>query len=342
MNKTEPDPQVAGLSPESGAGSSSRTRRGARTRLLLYRYAVLIVLLGFIVFFSLKLQGTFFTRGNFDTIVNSQSVLLLLALGLTLPLSVGEFDLSVASMLGFGSIMITYLAGTEHWGTLPAILAVLAIGALVGLVNGFFVVHFGVNAFITTLGTGTVLTGLTLYVSGGQILNGVPAAVTSFTGWTFQELTSPVYVALGLAVLLWYLYEQTPAGRYLYFVGEGREVARLAGLPVARLRWLTFVGSAVIAAVAGILAAGQLGSSDPSVGPNFLLPAYAAAFLGATTIRPGRFNPFGTVVALFLLVTGVTGLELMGYSSWVEQVFNGTALVIAVTFARLVSQERAS
>jgi ribose transport system permease protein len=98
----------------------------------------------------------------------------------------------------------------------------------------------------------------------------------------------------------------------------------------------------VIAALAGILAAGQLGSSDPSVGPNFLLPAYAAAFLGATTIRPGRFNPFGTVVALFLLVTGVTGLELMGYSSWVEQVFNGTALVIAVTFARLVSQERAS
>lgn len=319
-----------------------RSRRGARARLLLYRYAVLIVLIGFVAFFSIKLPGTFFTRGNFNTIVNSQAVLLLLALGLTLPLSVGEFDLSVASMLGFGSIMLTYLSGTSHWSTPLAIAAVLAIGVLVGLINGFFVVRFGVNAFITTLGTGTVLTGLTLYVSGGQILSGVPAAVTNFSAWTLFQLTSPVYVALGLAVLLWYLYEQTPAGRYLYFVGEGREVARLAGLPVARLRWLAFVGAGIVAALAGILAAGQLGSSDPSVGPNFLLPAYAAAFLGATTIRPGRFNPFGTVVALYLLVTGVTGLELMGYSSWVEQVFNGTALVIAVTFARIVSQERAS
>jgi ribose transport system permease protein len=244
-------------------------------------------------------------------------------------------------MLGFGATLLAYLSGSWHWPLGVAVVAVLAVGALVGLVNGLFIVRFGVNAFITTLGTGTVLTGLTLAVSGGQILTGVPDGVTRFAAGELVDLTWPAYVALGFSVVLWYVYEHTPVGRYLFFVGEGREVARLAGLPVRQLRWLAFVCASGIAAACGILAAGQLGSADPSVGPNYLLPAYAAAFLGATTIKPGRFNAFGTVVALYLLVTGVTGLELAGAASWVEQVFNGSALVVAVTFARLVSREAA-
>lgn len=316
-----------------------RRSRAERSRMVLYRYAVVLVFVAMIAVFSGLLPHTFFTTGNFQTIVNSQSVLLLLSLALTLPLSVGEFDLSVASMLGFGATLLAFLSGSWHWPLLASLVAVIAVGAVVGLVNGLFVVGFRVNAFIVTLGTGTVLTGLTLAVSGGQILTGVPASVTNFSAGEGLGLVWPAYVAFGFAVLLWYLYEHTPTGRYLFFVGEGREVARLAGLPVARLRWLAFVLAAMVAAVCGIFAAGQLGSADPSVGPNYLLPAYAAAFLGATTIKPGRFNSLGTVVALYLLVTGVTGLELLGAASWVEQVFNGGALVIAVTFARLVSQE---
>jgi ribose transport system permease protein len=318
-----------------------RRTRVDRSRALLYRYAVVLVFGVMVAVFSSLLPPTFFTTGNFQTIVNSQAVLLLLSLALTLPLSVGEFDLSVASMLGFSATLLAFLSGNWHWSLLPALAAVVGVGALVGMVNALFVVRFGVNAFIVTLGTGTVLTGLTLAVSGGQILTGVPESVTNFSAGEAFGLVWPAYVALGCAVLLWYLYEQTPTGRYLFFVGEGREVARLAGLPVARLRWLAFVLAAVVAAICGIFAAGQLGSADPSVGPNYLLPAYAAAFLGATTIKPGRFNALGTVVALYLLVTGVTGLELLGAASWIEQVFNGSALVIAVTFARLVSREAA-
>lgn len=326
--------------PSASAAPTRRTKID-RSQSLLYRYAVVLVFVVMIVVFSVLLPDTFFTSGNFQTIVNSQAVLLLLALALTLPLSVGEFDLSVASMLGFGATLLAYLYGTWHWPLGAAVVAVLAVGAFVGLVNGLFIVRFGVNAFITTLGTGTVLTGLTLAVSGGQILTGVPDGVTNFAAGELFDLTWPAYVALGFSVVLWYVYEHTPVGRYLFFVGEGREVARLAGLPVRQLRWLAFVFASGIAAACGILAAGQLGSADPSIGPNYLLPAYAAAFLGATTIKPGRFNAFGTVVALYLLVTGVTGLELAGAASWVEQVFNGSALVIAVTFARLVSREAA-
>jgi ribose transport system permease protein len=318
-----------------------RRSRAERSRAALYRYAVVLVLIAMVATFSALLPNTFFTSGNFQTIVNSQAVLLLLALALTLPLSVGEFDLSVASMLGFGATLLAFLSGNWHWPTLFALAAVICVGAVVGFVNGLFVVRFGVNAFITTLGTGTVLTGLTLAVSGGQILTGVPTSVSNFAAGEVLGIVWPAYVAFGFAIVLWYVYEHTPVGRYLFFVGEGREVARLAGLPVSRLRWLAFAFASMIAALCGVFAAGQLGSADPSVGPNYLLPAYAAAFLGATTIKPGRFNAFGAVVALYLVVTGVTGLELLGAASWVEQVFNGSALVIAVTFARLVSQEAA-
>jgi ribose transport system permease protein len=335
MQGTEVQPAAA------AAAVVARRSRAERSRAAVYRYAVVLVFVAMVAVFSGLLPHTFFTTGNFQTIVNSQAVLLLLSLALTLPLSVGEFDLSVASMLGFGATLIAFLCGTWHWPLLGALVAVVAAGAFVGLVNGLFIVRFGVNAFITTLGTGTVLTGLTLAVSGGQILTGVPASVSNFAGGEALGLAWPTYLVAGFAIVLWYVYEHTPVGRYLFFVGEGREVARLAGLPVGRLRWLAFVFAAMIAAVCGILAAGQLGSADPSVGPNYLLPAYAAAFLGATTIKPGRFNSFGTVVALYLVVTGVTGLELLGAASWVEQVFNGGALVIAVTFARLVSQEAA-
>jgi ribose transport system permease protein len=325
----------ATLAPAEAPAGARRLRRAED---FFYRYTVVLVLIAMIVIFSLLSPSTFFTVGNFTTIANSQAVLLILALALTLPLAVGEFDLSVASGLGFGAILTGYLSGTSHWPLAAVVLAVLAVGALSGLINGLFVVHFGVNAFIVTLGTGTVLTGLTLLVSGGQILGGISTGLTTAMTKTLLGLAIPVFIALALVIVLWHIYEHTPLGRYLTFIGLGAEVARLAGVAVKPLRWSTFVAASVIAAGCGIIAAGQLGSADPSASASYLLPAYAGAFLGTTVIRPGRFNAWGTVVALALLVVGVTGLQLLGAESWVEQVFNGGALVLAVTFARLVSR----
>jgi ribose transport system permease protein len=334
---TETGSSQALAEPDSAAPVRPSRRRSRRGEEFIYRYTVVLVLIAMVVVFSLLSPSTFFTTGNFTTIANSQAVLLILALALTLPLAVGEFDLSVASGLGFGAILTGYLGG-RHWPLALTVLAVLVVGAVVGLVNGLFVVHFGVNAFIVTLGTGTVLTGLTLLVSGGQILSGVSAGLSAAMTKTFAGLAVPVFIALALVIVLWYVYEYTPLGRYLTFIGLGAEVARLAGVAVKSLRWGAFVVAAVIAAGCGILAAGQLGSADPSASASYLLPAYAGAFLGTTVIRPGRFNAWGTVVALALLVVGVTGLQLLGAASWVEQVFNGGALVLAVTFAQLVSR----
>jgi ribose transport system permease protein len=326
--------EAAGTAAAHGHAGHAR-RHGQE---FLYRYTVVVVLAVMIAVFSLLRPSTFFTLGNLTTIANSQAVLLILALALTLPLAVGEFDLSVASGLGFGGILTGYLSGTAHWPLAATVLTVLLAGAAVGLVNGLFVVHVGVNAFIITLGTGTVLTGLTLLVSGGQILSGIPSSLGTAMTTTVGGLDLPVYIALGLTVVLWYVYEYTPLGRYLTFIGLGPEVARLAGVAVKPLRLGAFVAASVIAAGCGILAVGLLGSADPSAGASYLLPAYAGAFLGTTAIRPGRFNAWGTVVGLALLVVGVTGLQLLGAASWVEQVFNGGALVLAVTFARLVSR----
>jgi len=337
-----PDP----IATDSGDAPIEPIRlRGSRDRrALLYRYAVVIALAVLVIGFSLAAPTTFLTLGNLRTIINSQGVLLILALGLTAPLISGDFDLSIGATLGFCGVLVAAFVGTLGWGGAPAILATFVAAFVVGTVNGWLVVGLGINAFIATLATSTVLAGLTLYVTDGTILTTVPVELQTFAQARLPglQIGMPAVVAFVLVVVLWYVYEHTPVGRHLFFVGEGREVARLVGLPVARLRFGAFVASAGMSGLAGILLAGELGGLSPSVGPTLLLPAYAAAFLGATTIKPGRFNALGTLVALYLLVVGVTGLELLGVSSWVEQVFNGVALAIAVAFARLVSNEQLS
>ena len=319
--------------------SGTRRRRG---RTAIYNYAVLIALLFLIVVFSLISPSTFPTIGNVRAIVNSQGVLLILALALTMPVISGDFDLSVGFNMGFAGTLVAAFSGVLGWPDWAAIGATLLVAALVGLVNGWLIVSLGIDAFIATLASGTVLGGLTLYVSNGSILTTVPGSLGDFaqTKLPFIGIATPALVGFALAIALWYVYEHTPVGRWLYFVGEGREAARLTGLPVNSLRIAAFVGSGLVSGLAGLLLTGELGGMSPAVGPTFLLPAYAACFLGATTIKPGRVNAIGTVVGLYLLVVGVTGLELLGVESWVEQVFNGVALIVAVAFARLVSTDQ--
>lgn len=328
----------------AGAGAAGETpamgSRRARYEGLLFRYMVVLVLLLLILVFSILLPNTFATFANVRTITATQAVLIILTLGLTFPLATGEFDLSFGAVLGFASSLLAVLTVNRGWPLAPAVIVVLVVGTLVGALNGFFVIRLGVSSFITTLGTGTVLTGLTLAVSNQQVISGAPDVLVSLTTNKLLGLPYPVYYGVALTFLVWYVYEYTPIGRYVHFTGEGREVARLTGLRVDAIRFGAFLTVALLSAVAGIVEFGTLGSADPNIGATFLLPAFAAAFLGAATIKPGRFNAWGTVVAVYVLVVGVTGLQLLGGAGWLEQVFNGTALVLAVTFAQLVQRGR--
>jgi ribose transport system permease protein len=144
------------------------------------------------------------------------------------------------------------------------------------------------------------------------------------------------YYALVLCAVIWYVLSYTALGRRLLFVGRGREVARLSGIRVDRIRWGCLVVSGLIGGMAGVIYVGTTGAADPSSGQTFLLPAFAAAFLGATSVNPGRFNPWGAMISVYFLVTGITGLSIIGVSSFVQDLFYGGALVIAVTLSQIV------
>jgi len=144
------------------------------------------------------------------------------------------------------------------------------------------------------------------------------------------------YYAVLLALLIWYFFERTAAGRRVLFVGRGREVARLSGINTDRVRRGALVASGLLGAIAGVLYCGTQGAADPSSGVSFQLPAFAAAFLGSTAITPGRFNAWGTLIAVYFLVVGITGLIFMGMSSYVQSMFYGGALLVAVVLSQLV------
>ncbi len=288
--------------------------------------------------FSVLMPTTFPTGGNAIALLNSESFVLILALAVTVPLRAGDFDLSVAAVMVFCAAVLGVLVTQAHWPVWAACAAALAIGVGIGAINALFIVGLGINAFIVTLGSMTILGGLTYGVTGGNIVIGLPNGLIRLGQAHILGLPDSVYYGWVLALILWYLYEYTPVGRYLLFVGGNPEAARLAGLRVDRTRFAAFVASAALSAFAGIVLAAQLGAVDPTLGPSYLLPPYAAAFLGTTTVQIGRFNVGGTVIATYLLAIGVSGLLLLGVSPWVSDVFDGAALLAAVAFARLATR----
>lgn len=288
-----------------------------------------------IVAFSLIMPDKFATSGNFKVMIEGQAVLLILALAATFPLRAGDFDLSIAAvMTTVGATGARLLAGGES--LFLVFLVALAIGLAVGLINGFLVVKVGVDSFVTTLGAFTALGGITYAISQSQVIFGFDGGVSGFARSEVLGLPLAVWYGWILVGVVWYLYERTPLGRYWLFVGGGRDVAKLAGLQVDRIRMSAFVLSSVFSAFAGVVLIGMFGAFDPSIGPGYLLQPFAAAFLGATVIYVGRHNAIGTVIGLYLLMVGITGLALMGAQPWVTDVFNGIALVLAVTLARIV------
>jgi ribose transport system permease protein len=289
-----------------------------------------------VVLFGALEPDTFLTTANFQTIFGSQAVLAVVALALLFPLTAGDYDLSVASVVSLAAMLTAVLNVNEGWPVGWAALLAIAAGATVGAVNGAVVVALRVDAFIATLGSGAFVAGVVLWISGSTTVGGISAGLIDPVTTTVFGLPLSFYYGLLLCALAWYLLEFTALGRRLLFVGKGRSVARLSGVRVGRLRWGALVGSATIAAIAGVLYAGTSGAADPSSGATFLLPAYAAAFVGATSIVPGRFNPWGSIIAVYFLATGITGLELHGAESFVQQLFYGGALVIAGALAQLL------
>ena len=303
---------------------------------MVQRVALPVAWLVLIVGFGIANPGVFLTAATFQTMLGSQAVLLVLTLALIVPLTAGDYDLSVAGVLTLSAMMVAILNVQHGWPIWAAIVAALVMGLVVGLVNGLIMVFFGIESLIVTLGMGTLLTGITLWASDSATISGISQTLVDYViVKRFAGISLAFFYAIALCALLWWVLEYTSVGRRLLFVGRGRSVSKLSGVRVGRVRVGALMGSAALAALAGVLYAGTSGGADPSSGSTLLLPAFAAAFLGATSIMPGRFNPWGTAIAVYFLVTGITGLQLMGVQSYVQQLFYGGALLVAVALSQL-------
>jgi ribose transport system permease protein len=332
MTDTETSIRVA-----AEANRPVKPRRGFGTVAASYGVVGFLILL--IVVFSIILPGTFPTFINGRSIVTDQAIPLILALAALLPLAAGEFDLSLGATLGFSAIATISLSNAGLSTPLVIALA-LVLGALIGAVNAFLVVGIGVNAFIATLASATILAGLNLLVTNSGLLVLASPQLTALTTTRVAGIQIVLLYAIVLSLILYFVLEHTPYGRYLRATGMGRDAARLSGVRTGRFLASSFVVGGVLAALAGVLFASRGGTAPPTLGPEFLLPAYAAAFLGATTIRPGFFNVGGTVIGVLLLAVGSDGLTLMGAQTWVTNVFNGIALMVAVSASVLVGRRR--
>lgn len=302
---------------------------------ILQRYALLVALAILIVLFSALRPASFFTTENLASTLGIQASLALLAIGVTVVLLVGEFDLSAASVMGMSAALVAYLTTVKGFSTWLAVLLVLVAGLVIGLVTAFFVVKVRIHSFIVTLGMGTLVTGGAIGLAGTTTIGGIPADLTGPFQAPVFGVEAAFYIMLAVAVVGWVLLQKMPIGRNIFFTGEAPTAAALAGIRVNILRVGSLVTSSVLASAAGVMLIGQIGAASPTIAAPYLLPAYAAAFLGATAFSPGRFNIWGTLWAVYLLAVGTIGFQLLGLSSWVTDVFNGAVLILAVAFSRL-------
>ncbi len=321
----------------SGAGLTHDFGGALRRAISVWGLLVLLILL--VMVFSLLKPDTFLTYFNIRSILSNKSVQALVALSVFIPMTANQFDLSAGFNVGISQVLAIGLQGQglPWWA---AIIAVLVMGAVVGLVNGILVTRVRIDSFIATLGTGTVLYGLNAWYTGGQqVLARLPQPFLDISGNIWIIPAPAVYVFL-VSMVLWIVFEYLPLGRYLYVLGASPRAAELNGISARRYITLGFVAAGTLAAFAGVVLQSQLQVGQSSVGQEYLLPAFTAALLGATSIRPGRVNVWGTILAVAVLAVTVAGLNQLGAPFFVEPLFNGLMLIIAVGLAVQAAHRR--
>jgi ribose transport system permease protein len=306
------------------------------------RISVVYVEIAAIIVFLIWVPNLFGSVTTATGILNDNAITALVALALIAPLAAGVFDLSVGYCLGATSVLAAWLLGNTGLNTAEVVLLSIAFAAGVGAVNGLVVVVMKVDSFIATLATGALLQAAILIISGDQTLNqGFTSSFLKLGQAKLGQVTAPVFVSLGVTIVLWYVLGHTALGRRVYATGLAEEPARLAGIRTGWIRFTSLVASSTIAGIAGILLAAIVTAGSPTVGPSYLIPAFAAAFLGATQFRDRLFNAWGTVFAVWLLGTLTSGLALTGAPLWMPYIFQGGVLIVALTLGSLQSRRAA-
>ncbi|MEL6566293.1 MAG: ABC transporter permease [Pseudomonadota bacterium] len=314
---------------------------GRRILRFLPVYGLVILTVFLIGLFSVLLPDTFPTMLNLRSIISDKAIIALLSLGAMIPMAAGRIDLTV----GYGIVLWHILAiSLQTMLGLPwpmAVAIVLLLGAVTGFLNGLLVEVAKIDSFIATLGTGTVLYALALWHTGGRQMVGLlPDGFYALNTTFVFGLPITAYYLIVITVVMWIILEYTPVGRYLYAIGANQRAAQLNGIPTRKYVIGAFVASGAMTALAGVLLAAKLRIGQASVGLEFLLPALVGAFLGSTTIKPGRVNVWGTVVGVVILAVGISGIQQFGGSFWVEPLFNGVTLLVAIGIAGYAQRKK--
>lgn len=301
---------------------------------VLGKYGTILGLVAMALGFSLVRPAAFATQSNLSNIVNQVALTAIIASGLTLALIVGEFDLSIGYQASLAGVLVVGLMVNQHLPPPIAIVAALAIGAAVGSINGLIVTKLGVNALITTLGTGTLVVGVNYAYSGSiPIALGLrPEFLQISLGQTFG-IPNPIIAMILVLGLLWVLVNQTDIGQRMQAVGGNPEAARLSGIRVDQIKIIAFVLSGLCAAATGVLLSSRLGSAQITAGDGYLLDAFAAAFLGSAALRDGEFHILGTLIGVLTVGVGFNGLAIIGAPSYIQFFFKGALLIVAVALS---------
>jgi ribose/xylose/arabinose/galactoside ABC-type transport system permease subunit len=315
--------------PQRPDGRPGRRRLSA---LSFRNIGAVYVLLLIIVVFSILLPHTFPTKTTFDQILNSSAITGLMALSVVMPLAARVFDLSIGFTMSLSAVVVAhFIAAGIGWA--PAIALALGAALGIGVINGVVVVALRVDSFIATLATGSLIAALITMVTNNVAISNAKLLLTPFSSISQTQvagLTLPVlYVAI-VATVIWFVCEHTATGRRLYATGFNADSARLQGVRINRLRFLSLLTSALLAGVAGVLFVSTVGSGSPDAGTPYLLTSYAAAFVGATQLGKGRFNAWGSIIAVLLLGTGTVGLALDSAPAWAADMFTGIVLILAL------------
>ncbi len=297
------------------------------------RFSALYLWALFMLYFGITKHATFFSSTTFKLVLQENVIVGVLALAFLVPLATGTYDLAIGAQMSLSLVISSTLAQHHTVPNLLGMVIALVACGVAGAVSGFFVVKLNVNSFIATLGMSQVITAVVYHTSFQSINSPFTNSFESIGAGNFLGVQRYVWYLLVLAIILWFVLEHTPAGRFMFATGGNPEAARLAGVQTNRLVWSSLIVSGVIAGFAGVVYSWKVGDYDTTVGPGYLFPAVAAVFFGASQLK-GRANVWGTMIALYALAWGIEGLQLTFINSnWVQPAFEGVALLLAVALA---------
>lgn len=323
----------------------SRTRDSTRAGRPLWvgaiRYSGIFGIALLVLVYSFTLPGVFLSEVTLRTIISNQAITGILALGALIPLAANLIDLSFGAVAGLALVITIWCSYSTEIPSGGIALIAIAAAMSCGLMSGVLVAYVQLDSFIVTLGMSSLVLGLSALITGGDTLYGTfDQGFVSLGQGALGPIPYLTMILIVLAVCVWIWLEHTPAGRYTQAVGSNPTAAKLAGISLQRTQLLTLLVSSLIAGLAGVLLAAQVGNGSTAIGPGYLLPVIAALFLGATQVRE-RANVIGTLIAVFLLGTGIKGLQLAGASAWATDTFNGGVLLLAVAAAAIRRRQAA-